>query len=165
MPYWQLFYHLVWATKDCEPRLTPDFAKVIYGYLRSKAIELGASVFALNGIEDHVHMVAAIPPKIAVARFVGQVKGVASSRFNRSGLSDSPFSWQDDYGVCSFDGKHLPNYITYVERQKEYHAQHATIPILERVEHGAVKMLHESPGGSELEFDAWWRDLDDIAMG
>jgi REP element-mobilizing transposase RayT len=48
MPYWQLFYHIVWSTKDREPLLTPDVEPIIHGFLRSKAIGLEAVVFALN---------------------------------------------------------------------------------------------------------------------
>ncbi len=73
MPYWQLFYHIVWATKNREPLLTPDVESIIHGYLRAKAIGLGAVVFALNGVLDHVHLAAAIPPAVAVARFIGQI--------------------------------------------------------------------------------------------
>ena len=40
-------------------------------------------------------MVAAIPPKIAVATFIGQVKAVASTKFNKSGLCADPFFWQE----------------------------------------------------------------------
>ena len=74
MAYWQLFYHIIWSTKYREPLLTPKVESVIHDFLRSKAIGLGATVFALDGMVDHVHMVASIPPKIAVAKFVGQVK-------------------------------------------------------------------------------------------
>ena len=41
MPYWQLFYHLVWSTKHREPLLTPDVEPIVYGYLRSKAVRIG----------------------------------------------------------------------------------------------------------------------------
>ena len=94
MPYWQLFYHVVWATKNREPLLTARLEPVVHGFLRAKAVGLGAMVFALNGVEDHVHMVASIPPGIPVARFVGQVKAVASAKLNKSGLSVGRFSWQ-----------------------------------------------------------------------
>src|SRR5512136_621128 len=99
MPYWQLFYHIVWSTKDRLPLLTPEVESVIYGFLRSKAIGLGATLFALNGTVDHVHMVTAIAPAIAVAKFIGQVKAVASTRFNKSGQSATPFFWQEEYGA------------------------------------------------------------------
>ena len=121
MPFYQLYYHLVWATKRRAPLLTAEVEPVIHGFLLSKAIGLGATVFALDGVEDHVHMVASIPPRIAVARLVGQVKGAASARFNSIG-SDAPvFYWQSEYAAFSFDRKRLPNYIAHVSRQKEHH--------------------------------------------
>jgi putative transposase len=71
LPYYQLYYHIVWATKFRSPLLTPEVEPVIHGYCRSKAVGLGATVYALNGAEDHVHLVVTIPPSISVAKFVG----------------------------------------------------------------------------------------------
>ena len=96
LPYWQLYYHIVWATKNRLPLITEDREAIIHGYLLSKAVGLGATVFALNGVADHVHMVVSIPPKIAVSKFIGQVKAVASTKFNKSGLNDPPLFWQDE---------------------------------------------------------------------
>jgi putative transposase len=152
MPFWQLYYHIVWATKNREPILTPQVEPVVHDLLRGKAIGLEAVVFALNGAEDHVHMIAAIPPKIAVARFIGQVKAVAATRFNKSGLPGGPLFWQEEYGVFSFDGKRLANHIAYVQQQKEHHAAGTEIPILERVTGEGVKMLRD--GLPAYYFDA-----------
>jgi putative transposase len=160
MPYSQLFYHIVWATKRREPLITPDVEPMIYGFLRSKAIGLEAIVFALNGITDHVHMVVSIPPSIAVSTFIGQVKGVASTKFNKSGVRAEPLFWQEGFGVFSFDGKRLPNHIAYVERQKEHHAQGTTIAVLERTEGDSAKLMRESPPFYALEDDLWRAELE-----
>jgi putative transposase len=161
MPYWQLFYHIVWATKNREPLLTPDVESIIHGYLRAKAIGLGAIVFALNGVLDHVHLVVAIPPAIAVARFIGQIKAVASTKFNKSGRAEI-FFWQEEYGVFSFDGKRLPHYIAYVARQKEHHAHETTIPILERTDDTTMRLAHESSVPYLLEETAWRKELEEL---
>jgi putative transposase len=161
MPYWQLFYHIVWATKNREPLLAPDVEPIVHGFLRSKAIGLEATMFALNGTADHVHMVAAIPPKLAVAKFIGQVKAVASTRFNKSGQSGGPLFWQEEYGVFSFDGKRLPNYIAYVEKQKEHHAANTIIPILERIRGEGVTVIREPALPYILEEDQWRREFED----
>jgi hypothetical protein len=67
MPYWQLFYHIVWTTKNREPLLSPELEPIVYGFLRGKATGLGAAIFALNGTVDHVHLITAIPPSLAVS--------------------------------------------------------------------------------------------------
>ena len=157
MPYVQLYYHLVWATKNRAPLLTTEVEPVIYGYIRSKAVGLGATVYALNGVADHVHLVAAIPPSIAVAKFVGQVKGVASTRFNKAGSNGTPFFWQAEYGAFSFDQKRLPNYVGYVLNQKEHHSDRHIIPVLERTED--LQMLAEPGGSYAIENTDWWREM------
>src|SRR3978361_821438 len=75
MPYWKLFYHLVWATRYRERVIAPAIETVIHDLLRTKAASLGATVFALNGMEDHIHLVVSVPPKLALADFIGKVKG------------------------------------------------------------------------------------------
>ncbi|MEO7911447.1 MAG: transposase, partial [Roseiflexaceae bacterium] len=66
----------------------------MHGFLHAKAVGLGATVLALNGVTDHVHMVAIVPPKLALATFTGQVKSIASGKINTLGVTAVPFFWQ-----------------------------------------------------------------------
>ncbi len=161
MPYWQLFYHLIWSTKNRQPLLTRTIEDHVHGYLVSKAVGLRGVVYAIDGIEDHVHMVVSVPPAISVAKFVGQIKGVASTKINKSGISSVRFEWQDEYGAFSFDAKRLPNYIAYVEHQKEHHAQRTTIPILERAssENVGPRLVRESTASYAPDMDVWRAEL------
>jgi putative transposase len=162
MPYAQLYYHLVWSTKNRLPLLTPQVEPVIHNFLRAKAIGLGATVFALNGVEDHVHLVASIPPKIAVAKFIGQIKAVASTKFNKSVPDSPPFFWQEEYGAFSFDTKRLPNYVAYVNRQKEHHRQDTLIPVLERTTDDFPKIISEGTISYTVEDVVWRRELETL---
>ena len=157
MPYWQLYYHLVWATKDRAPLITRDVEAQVHHLLRQKMIDLEAVVFALNGMPDHVHVVVSIPPKISVAHFVGQIKAVSATKFNRTAADGLHLVWQGEYGAFSFDGKRLPNYIGYVERQKAHHQANTTLAILERYDGAGPQLLHE-PGAHYVTDDAAWRD-------
>jgi len=161
MPYWQLFYHLVWSTKNRQPLLTPLVEKHVYGYLTGKAVGLNGVVYTIGDTLDHVHMVVAIPPAVSVSRFVGQIKGVASTKFNKSGLSDVRFEWQAEYGTFSFDAKRLPNYIAYVERQKEHHAEGTSIPVLERMtsENVGPRLIRETVSPYVTDVDRWRAEL------
>jgi REP element-mobilizing transposase RayT len=160
MPYCQLFYHLVWTTKNRQPLLTRKVEPVIHNFLRTKAVGLGATVFALNGTQDHVHVVVSIPSKIAVSRFVGQIKAVSSTKFNKSQSDAPPLFWQNEYGALTFDAKRLPNYIAYVERQKEHHAQDRIIPVLERFANGFPKVVRDEMPVYVVEDDDWRSELE-----
>lgn len=165
MPYWQLFYHIIWSTKNREPILIPEIEPIIHDLLRTKAIGLGATVFAVNGWIDHVHMVAAVPPKIALATFIGQIKGVAATKFNKSGHPRGPLFWQAEYAVFSFDHKRLPNFIQYVEQQKTHHSSGSVIPVLERDSGEGVRMVRElsvvyAVGDLDWREEMLWMGLD-----
>ncbi len=134
MSYYQLYYHIVTSTKNRVPLITEQVEPFLYQYVREKAMNLGASVYALNGVDDHIHLVVSIPPKIAVATFIGQVKAVASTRYNKVNPQQSPFFWQSEYGVFSFDRRRLPNYVEYVEKQKDHHRQGSVSRVLELCE-------------------------------
>jgi putative transposase len=145
MTYWQLYYHLVTATKNRQPLLTPAVEPLLYSFIKNKAYELEATIWAINGVKDHMHMVVSIHPKVAVSTFMGQVKGYAATQFNH--LPDrpgDPVFWQSDYAAFSLDRKGLPRVIAYVERQKEHHRQKTLIAALERCEEGPRKVGEES---------------------
>lgn len=131
VPFWQLFYHFVWTTKNREPFITVEIEPALYSFMSAKAVGLGGRVFALNGTADHVHLAGTVPPRIAVAQFIGQVKGVASAKINQQhpGLR---FAWQEEYGVFSFDEPCMPRILRYVQRQKEHHRENDLIAFLER---------------------------------
>ena len=137
----------------------PEVEPFIYGYLRSKAIGLGAVVFALDGWYDHVHLVASIPAKLAVATFIGQVKAVATTKFNKSGHPQAPIYWQSEYAVFSMDKKRLPYHIAYVEKQKQHHAGGDRIPILERTKEPEEEMIREERAeyqGTPEKLNSWF---------
>ncbi len=69
----------------------------------------------IGGVEDHVHVVASVPPTVALSTFVGKMKGVSSANTNKSQGPDAPrFSWQGEYGAFTVDAKRLPYVIAYV---------------------------------------------------
>lgn len=134
MPYWELYYHLVWTTKDREPLITAKLEPELHRYLRGKGLALGGVVHAVGGVEDHIHMVASIPPGIAVATFIGQIKGASAHWVNHLAEHPAPFHWQDGYGAISFGKRALPQLVDYVLHQKEHHSNRQVIQLLERAE-------------------------------
>ena len=134
MPYYRLFYHFIWGTKNREPIILPEFEAELHTIIAAKAIELGAIVHALNGDKDHVHMATTVPPKIALSRFIGEVKGNSSHAMNFEVKRYGNFYWQNEYGVLSFAEKNLPNIVDYIQRQKEHHAKGTIRNVMEHVD-------------------------------
>jgi putative transposase len=123
MSRYRLFYHFVWATKLRLLLITDANRDAIYNAIGSKVRQANGIVHAINGMPDHVHVVATLPPNIALSRFVNEAKGSSSHLANRltASVSDHSFKWQESYGVLSISEAHLPIVVRYVINQQRHH--------------------------------------------
>jgi len=133
MTYWRLHYHLIWATFERQPYITLEREKVFYGVLYGKANELDLKIHAAGNVDDHVHVVLSIPPKLAVADCLKHIKGASAYAINSMPNSDGQFRWQEGYGALSVGESSLNTIMAYVARQKEHHKDQTTIPVYERM--------------------------------
>lgn len=133
MSFWRLYYHLVWTTKNREPVITPVIEDQLFPYLTRKVAELEMRLHAINGWYDHIHLVASIPPKLAVAEAVKRLKGGSSHYLNQLVRLDFTFAWQRGYGALSVGERQLDIAIAYVLKQKEHHTSQTTNKWLEMV--------------------------------
>lgn len=124
-----IYVHVVWATWDRLPLLAGEFERAVHRAIGAKCEELGAEVIALGGVEDHVHLLVALPATIALADFVGKVKGASSHLATHRALPDSAFfKWQGAYGAVSVSPRDLPEISGYIARQKEHHTTGGLVP-------------------------------------
>ena len=126
MTYWRLHYHLIWGTYERE--------KIFYGVLYNKGKELGLKIHAAGNIEDHVHIVVSIPPKLAVADCVRHLKGASAFAINHMNGSDGKFKWQGGYGALRVGERSLGMVMEYAAKQKEHHSTNNVIAAYERIE-------------------------------
>ncbi|MFA9490921.1 MAG: IS200/IS605 family transposase [Anaerolineales bacterium] len=121
MPYWRLFYHIVWSTKNREPLLKATWEQDLYGYIWGKSTALSCEPHAINGMDDHIHVAISIPPRHSISTFVGQLKGSSSRYINQVLEPSGTFAWQSGYGVLSLSEESLPRVVQYIQFQKEHH--------------------------------------------
>lgn len=135
MPFWKCYYHVVWATHNREPWITPEIETIIFRTIQSKSQLLGCPVLTINGIADHIHVAVNIPPKVAPAEWARNVKGFSAHEVNASFPNLlTTFRWQTSYGLLTFGEKTLPFITDYIVHQKERHAAKLLEPYLERTE-------------------------------
>jgi len=133
MAYWRLHYHLIWATHQRLPLISPALERQIYGVILNKAKELGVIVHAIGSIADHIHVVVSIPPRSAVADCIKHFKGATSYYVNHQPGAPGDFAWQDGYGALTFGERSLPDVIAYVRGQTDHHSQRSTRALYERM--------------------------------
>ncbi len=134
MPFWRLYYHVVWTTRNRQPLIAAELEKELYRYLVGKVAALESVLHAMGGTDDHVHLVVSVPPKVALSTFIGALKGSSAHHMNHLPGAVDNFAWQDEYGVVSFAERHLPPIVNYVQKQKEHHQTGQLRETLEYVE-------------------------------
>jgi len=133
MPYWKLYYHFIWSTKNRLPLIDSVLEPELYRAVAAKIQEMEGFIHAIGGIVDHVRIAVSLPPKVAPAKFIGDVKGNSSHYVNYVIKPDFEFHWQDEYGVLSFGEKNLPSVVRYIQNQKQHHADGSLISAMERM--------------------------------
>jgi len=122
-PYTQLYLHVVWATWDRLPLLSPELARPVYACIQAECVQLKCQVIAIGAIEDHAHLLVRFPTSVSVAELVKQVKGSSSHLVTHELEPGSGFKWQGYYGAFTASKTELPRIREYILRQAEHHAR------------------------------------------
>jgi|SRR6516225_6565700 REP element-mobilizing transposase RayT len=116
-----LQYHLVFSTKHREPWLRSDVQERVWAYLGGIARQNGLKPLLVGGVEDHIHMLLAMPPTIAVSEAVKQVKGASSLWIKQNVSGCRGFGWQDGYGAFTLSKSQEFTVKDYIKMQREHH--------------------------------------------
>jgi REP element-mobilizing transposase RayT len=75
--------HLVFVTKYRRDVLDADMLRCCENAMRKVCGDFGAELREFNAEDDHVHLLVAYPPKVAVSPLVNSLKGVSARRRRR----------------------------------------------------------------------------------
>lgn len=120
-PYAELYVHLVWATWDRLPLITPEVQQAVYACIHTECETLRAELLEIGGIEDHVHLLARIPPTLCIAELAKQVKGSSSHLVTHRLPGSHDFKWQGAYGAFTVSRSHVPGVRRYIRNQEAHH--------------------------------------------
>jgi REP element-mobilizing transposase RayT len=117
-----LLCHIVFATKErqpwLEPALRPELWKVLSGAVRSE----GGIALEVNGMAEHVHILAKLPASRAVSDILRAVKAKSSHWLKRQ-LNAQEFAWQTGYGAFSVSQSQVEIVRRYIQLQEEHHRE------------------------------------------
>ncbi|WP_110984678.1 IS200/IS605 family transposase [Acaryochloris thomasi] len=123
----QLYVHLVWATWDRLPLITPTICSQIYSVMTYECQQLKCTVVAVGGVEDHVHLLTSFPANVSISRLVKQVKGSVSHCVTRQHQAPKFFKWQGSYAAFTVNHRDLNPIAVYIHNQREHHQHQTTI--------------------------------------
>ena len=119
--YTNLIAHIVFSTKERRAFLhadvRPRLAKFVGGVIRRRRGRL----LAMDGDEDHIHVLAILSPAMAISDQVRDIKALSSGWIHDTFSDLSGFAWQSGYSAFSIGKTNLDNVLRYIQRQEDHH--------------------------------------------
>src|SRR5258706_556461 len=78
MSYVNLIYHIVFSTKNREPLITPAYEPKIHQYIGGMINKRGGIALAINGMEDHLHVLAKLRQDKSLSEVIRDLKAGAT---------------------------------------------------------------------------------------
>ena len=119
--YTNLIYHIVFATKDRRPLITTESEERLYEYIGGIIRGLGGILLMINGVQDHVHILAKLRPDKAVSDVLRDLKSNAAGWMHDVFPDAKDFSWQNGYGAFSVGPSEIERIKRYISNQKIHH--------------------------------------------
>lgn len=116
-----LVYHIVFSTKDRQPLITEAYQARLYDYIGGTIRGLGGISLAINGTEDHVHVLARLRPDKALSDVLRDLKANASGWMHDLFPELKDFAWQRGYGAFTVSQSQIEQVRNYIARQQEHH--------------------------------------------
>ena len=117
--------HLVFVTKYRRDVFTLEMLDRIKELMLETCRQMDVELIEFGGEDDHVHLLATVPPKLAIANLVGKLKG-KSAYFLRKEYTKQlrkklwgDHLWSPSYCVVSCGGAPLDIVRAYVENQRK----------------------------------------------
>ena len=116
-----LVVHVIFSTKDRRPLINPEIKKRLFEYMGGIIREEGGNLLAINGPEDHVHLLFKIPHAKSLADLMRVLKTNSSRWVHEIWGKRGGFAWQAGYGVFSVSESNVPSVSRYIADQEEHH--------------------------------------------
>jgi putative transposase len=131
MSFVRIWVHVVFSTKNREPKLEKELRKEVIGHIMANCKVKDIFLQAISGYSDHLHLLISLGPLQSISKTVQLIKGESSNWINKSEMLRGKFAWQDDYFAVSVSESQLVNVERYIRNQEEHHK---TKPFSEEVE-------------------------------
>jgi putative transposase len=119
--YTQIYYHIVFSTKNRVQALAASHREKLFGYIWGILKNKNCHLYQINGVEDHLHILASVHPTVCLADLVKTVKTSSAKWIKEEGMFPEFSHWQDGYGAFTVSHDDRDFVIEYIKKQEEHH--------------------------------------------
>jgi REP element-mobilizing transposase RayT len=117
----QIDMHLVFAVRNRESIILPEFREQIFKYITGIIIGKKQKLLAINGGSDHIHIFFGMQPTLYIPEFVKVIKVESTKFIKNNKFLKSSFQWQDGYGIFAHSKSDRSRVINYILNQENHH--------------------------------------------
>jgi putative transposase len=119
----QIYYHIVFSTKDRQPVLIESGRDSLFRYIWGIVKRRQSRLHRINGTADHLHLFVSLHPEASLATLVKDIKVGSSAWIRSQNLFPNFTYWQVGYGAFTHSEKEKECLIEYIKRQEEHHSK------------------------------------------
>jgi REP element-mobilizing transposase RayT len=116
-----MYIQIVFAVKRRQNLIQKKWKDELHKYICGIVNGKGQKVYAIGGVEDHIHILVSIKPNIAISDLVRDIKANSSKWINENEFVRGKFQWQEGFGAFSYAQSQLDNVIAYINNQEQHH--------------------------------------------
>ena len=121
MSYTQIYYHIIFSTKNRAPVLTPAVRKEVFGYFWGILKGKKCHLYRMGGVEDHIHILTHLHPTVALAALIRDLKTSSTAWIKEHQLVPRFPGRQAEYAAFTKSHPDRPAVIEYIKGQEEHH--------------------------------------------
>ena len=118
--YLSLHYHVVFGTRNREPRIETEWRARLHDYIGGTLRGLGGYPEGVGGVADHVHILFGLRASHCLADMMRELKK-ASSMWVHEQIELRSFAWQEGYAAFTVSATSREAVRQYIRAQEEHH--------------------------------------------
>ena len=119
--YIQIYYHIVFSTKNRIPCLLnaqhENLFRYIWGILKNNDCHL----YRINAVLDHIHLFTRLHPGKSLSDLVKTIKSSSTIWIKKHTVFKEFSHWQEGYGAFTHSNKEKGRIIKYIKNQENHH--------------------------------------------
>ncbi len=110
--------HIIFSTHNREALISTALQNQLWSYIVGIGKNHGIPVLGTGGMEDHVHLLVALPATITLSKVVQLIKANSSRWMSNQSKG---FAWQKGYGAFGVSTSNFEKTLEYIAKQEVHH--------------------------------------------
>jgi len=119
--YTQLFVHSTFSVRNRLKLILPRFKDELYKYITGIIRNKKHKLYAIGGIEDHIHVLVSMRPDVSVSDMIKDIKMNSTNWINGKRFLKTKFGWQEGFGAFTYAKSQVDVVCKYILNQERHH--------------------------------------------